>query len=534
MKIGSHMVELRLLSNHKRFIILYLLGIAALVCIFYSVDFLKNLGGDYAFYFSNGWFLHNGLKIYVDFWTHKTPFLAMVLAVWIGIFGSSFYSAVSFLFIITILCSYSVFALSSEMMLSRGICFLSGFLFALFTSMHGVDPGRDGVIILLASMFELLSLVMLIRGLRRGSDRYLFFSGFLLVVAVASRQTSLPIYFFLFVVIIIFKGLKSKGRTFQHFLVMSIGCIGASTLFLTYLFSQGVSIRILWEQLINFNILYASWFRMDLLSWIYSWILIGVRSLLFFSATGLAFLVIRLRYLIKYRSLISSDWILLSLFVAHLISLWLSAKSISYYALLLFPELSIMASIVVVKGISSGIHSDGISNINKLRWTRLIMASIILMILIPLAYEGKSSYNQLKDAIADGYLTNIRSLPGFKDDLVVAQKIQEIVKNKTDRIWLFQYGHDMVYVLSNRMPAISFTQCAPLNSEAGYPDQIKQNYDNWVGQFLKNKPKIVIISAEVESAMLLPKMETVISTSMYKVSAHGVFPEIYVRMNEPK
>jgi hypothetical protein len=526
-----------LVSNRTTYALLSFLAIAVLVSLLYAVDFVSELGGDYAFYFSNGWFLHNGLRPYVDFWTHKPPFLFMLLAVWIGLFGSSFYSAVAFLIVATILCSYSVLVLAYVMRLSRGICFLSGVLFAVFASMHALDPARHGIIIVLASIFELFSLAMLLVGLRRGSNFHLFSSGVLIGVAVASRQTSLTVYLGLLAVIFAFNGLKVVRRAFHQSVVVSFGFAGVGALFLFYLYANGASFRILWDQLYRFNILYAQTFSnsTSVLGWIYFWTTeVGsAQGLLLFSTAGLAYVLSNLTEAIRKRPIGINAWMLLSLLFAHFTSLWLSAQRMPFYILQSLPEASIIASIVIASAVLGGDGSGEASEPHVLRGKAFVVASVVMMLLVPLAGECSYVIHQVRQARAGGYLAETENLPSYEAE--VTKKVQEIATNENDRIWLFQWGHDFVYVISNRLPAISFTQSPPLEHVLYSDDSI---YRAWHDQFVSNKPKVVVsyftegfleelYQNESVSENLRRIRVTIVST-MDRVNYELEDPEIYV------
>jgi hypothetical protein len=520
---------LRWRLNRTNFIIFSLLAITGLVILFHVLDFFKGLGGDYTFYFSNGWFLNRGLRTYVDFWTHKPPFLGMVLAVWISMFGTSFYSAVTFLIFPTLLCSYAVFGLASVMMLRRSICLLSGILFALFASLHTMDPDRNGIIIIFASLFELLSITLLILGLRRGSKTLLTISGILIVIAVASRQTSLPIYFGLLAIIAIFNGRQAIKRTVIECLVVSFGCAIGCAFFIFYLFINGADLRLLWDQLAYFNILYAQNFRngSSLPAWLYFWANAGTESILLFFTAGLAYLVINIRREIKERSISINTWILMIILLLHFTSLWLSGQEMSYYAEQIFPEMAIISSIVIVEAIFSREIFQTTAQESTLKGKGFVITCIVIMLILPLGRELVYSYGQITDARAGNYLSDISNLPSYVEDKKVAQTIQAISKNTADKIWLLQYGHDMVYVMSNRLPAIPFTQSAPVNND-GYSDE--RIFSEWLVQFMKNKPKVVVLFPEVDVTRteLLRRVDAVVEANMDRVSLGNDAPAIFV------
>jgi len=232
-------------------------AIAALVSLLYVVDFVKDLGGDYTFYFSNGWFIHEGLTPYADFWTHKSPLLVMALGAWIGLVGVSHYAAVAFLIVTTILAAYAVFRPGIGDEIGRRVSILSATIFALFASLHTLDPDRHGIIIVFASIFELGALILLIAGLRQTSDSCLFLSGVLMALAVASRQTSLILYAGLLAIILVYNRAKAIRQAICQCIVVTLGCASAGALVVVYLLAHGVDAWQLWDQIVRFNILYT-------------------------------------------------------------------------------------------------------------------------------------------------------------------------------------------------------------------------------------------------------------------------------------
>ena len=516
--------ESRLIPKQTTITTLSLIGITLLVFSFYYIDYSRPLGGDYMEYFSKGWFIVKGLRPYVDFWAEKGSFLYMVLALWIRIFGSAFYSAVTFLVVTTVLCSFLVYGPAATLGLNRGVCLLSGFLFAFYTSIHQLDPDRDGITVSFASIFELLSLIMLVWGLSRKKNIYLFLSGFVFTEAVATRQTSLVFIIALIIGIIYYHGIRAGKTIIKHSFIFAIGVFSAAILFLAYLFLRGANFQLMWDQLVRFNVVSARFESAGGSSWIGNRAGIITGSLILFSSAILTYIVTILAKFIKDRSISFATCVLLSLLLAHSITILLSIQAKGYYALQLIPEASIITSIVLSEIVLSRGKDSFSIKLNQVNPKMFEYACVLIMFMIPLAHESILIYTHFKAAIAGNYLMNSSNIPGYKDDIAVAQKIREISKNEGDRIWLFQYGHAMIYILSNRYPAISYTFVNPLDLPGYSDDRI---FNDWLVQFQQNKPKVVVISPEVEDLGIVPKIRTVIAANMIKVSSESDVPEIY-------
>jgi len=119
----------------------------------------------------------------------------------------------------------------------------------------------------------------------------------------------------------------------------------------------------------------------------------------------------------------------------------------------------------------------------------------------------------------------------------VVSKVREIAESENDRIWVLQYEHDLIYVNSDRLPAIMFTQSPPLEQRAYSDDRI---YRLWYDQFVNNRPRVVVnyfttefLSSLNEQGIVLSenlqKISAIIASSMDRVDYVLDYPEIYSR-----
>jgi len=412
--------------------------------------------------------------------------------------------------------------------LGPAVSFLSGTLFALIASMHWLDPDRNGVIIIFASIFELLSLIALLRALRHGSLGLFFAAGVLVAAAVAARQTSFPLYLVLIGILLIHNGRRGLRKSLLQGLVVSLGCALAGIALLIYLAATGASLRLLWDQLVHFNVLYAAhfWENSSILHWLFFWLKMAADGFLLFVVACFAYFFATLSNGLTLRSSLEiNPWLLLLLFSAHAVSILLARFESPYYGVQMFPELAITAAIVIMgvlpkRALSpAGNHSGGLGE-----W--FVLGTIAVLLAVPMGQEVTYAGGRIRRALAGGYLIDIRKLPWYSEEAQVAERIDAIAPNQNDRIWLLQYGHDMVYVTSDRLPALTFTQGAGLTQPEYSDDAV---FTQWYSQFLTQRPKVVVFFPEVDTSntQALQRIRAVVESSMRRVDSGVTDAEIF-------
>ena len=463
---------------------LALLGIlATLSTLLYGVDFISDFGTDYSVYFSNGWFMSKGLLPYMDFWTHKAPLLVMILAGWISLFGHSMVSAALFLIMVTVIASYVVYALSNALELGLPVAILSSLGFVFFTATHLLDPTRNGIIVILSSIFEMLAVIILLKGLKHGTRQHLLLSGFFVFLAFATRQTAAITYLGLMAIIFVANRKKSIRQAFEQAMTVSFGSVIAAVGFIAYFVLNKIPLDLIWDQIYTFNINYAAGYQVEFTDWVFGWMdlfqksklhLIGVGVLAYFIGTG--------SRLVKRIEIRMADWTLIILVVLHSLAICLQNKVQIIYFLQLLPEITILTGIALVDALG-GKQIKNIKDFFKgTSSVAFTVASVLFLLLLPLKDEAIYSYGIIKAAKENGYLQNPENRPEY----LVARKVRELTPDSQDRIWVFGFGDD-IYVYSDRLPALAYTDVARLQYVLSPHD-----YDTWLSQFMAGKPKVVV------------------------------------------
>ncbi len=394
---------------------LALLGIlATLSTLLYGVDFISDFGTDYSVYFSNGWFMSKGLLPYMDFWTHKAPLLVMILAGWISLFGHSMVSAALFLIMVTVIASYVVYALSNALELGLPVAILSSLGFVFFTATHLLDPTRNGIIVILSSIFEMLAVIILLKGLKHGTRQHLLLSGFFVFLAFATRQTAAITYLGLMAIIFVANRKKSIRQAFEQAMTVSFGSVIAAVGFIAYFVLNKIPLDLIWDQIYTFNINYAAGYQVEFTDWVFGWMdlfqksklhLIGVGVLAYFIGTG--------SRLVKRIEIRMADWTLIILVVLHSLAICLQNKVQIIYFLQLLPEITILTGIALVDALG-GKQIKNIKDFFKgTSSVAFTVASVLFLLLLPLKDEAIYSYGIIKAAKENGYLQNPENRPEY-------------------------------------------------------------------------------------------------------------------------
>lgn len=515
----------KLESKQKLTLLVFLI---ILTVSFYAIDYNSDFGTDYEVYFSNGWFLTEGMLPYVDFWTHKTPLLPFVLAGWIGMFGHSIGAAVSFLIVITVAASYAVFELAKVLDTNRTAAVIAALCYVFFSAIHLLDPTRNGGIIIFASLFEILSVITLIAGLEKRKRLHLLTSGILVFLAFAIRQTSAIIFLSMLAIIIIANKNNSK-HVARQIGILSLGSIIAVVVFILYFVINQVPFNIIWDQIYAFNIQYASGYAGPWTEWVTGWMSSLHNSKLHLVGIGvLAYFIGFCTGIVNRTGLKISDWILLIILISHMVVIFMQQKVQIFYVLQLMPEACIMTGITITNALGEkNIHSfkDILKNIFQ---KPFLAASLLLMLILPTKDELLHIYTT---AQTPQEITNNKNHP-------IARIVRKLAPNADDRIWVLGFGDD-IYMASGRLPAISHTNAARLQYALSPED-----FDSWQDQFIEGEPKVVVsyltrnwmeitknepyVDEGGRSKENLLEIVEFISTNMKWVPYELEIPEIYI------
>jgi hypothetical protein len=456
---------------------LFLLGITLLISIF-SVDLTNNLGTDYGIYFSNGYYIRNGLVIYRDFWTHKTPLLPIVLSVWIRIFSGGFLSAWFFL-LFTYICSFCVIIFCAWKLDLKPISSLvSGFVWIIFAGFHNLDPTRNGVLNIIAGNFELLALTILWVGItQKNKLPFALLVGFFSGLAFLTRQTSALIFLSIFLwVFFITEGklIYSKIKFFSIILISGVSTIG---ILLLFLLGQGLTIAQIIDQIFVFNQVYSNGFLPNLLNLDYyvEWARLIITS-------GLLIFILAPLYLIGEMLVkrTSDNRLIIALFcwlIISALSILISPKMVHYYSLAILPPGSLLFGIMVEK-------------LLFFRYTSIpkfvILGSIFLYCLflpfsteIPKVIESIRIIRSPQNSVFE---TNQR----LNQELI--EVIHKVAPSKEDRILILSATRIEIYSFADRLPAIKYDNTARLLYNI-----TNNEYESWLNLISATPPNAIIV-----------------------------------------
>ena len=479
--------------------------------------------------------MSKGLLPYIDFWTHKAPLLVMILSGWISLFSHSMVSAVIFLILVTIIASYLVYAFSNALGLGFPVAIVALLGYVFFTATHLLDPTRNGIIVILASVFEMLAVINLITGLKQGTRQRLLLSGFFVFLAFATRQTAAITYLGLMAIIFVTNRKKNLRQALEQAMIVSLGSIIAAAGFIAYFVLKKIPFDMIWDQIYTFNINYAAGYQAKFTDWVFGWMDLLQRSKLHIIGIGVLayFIGIGIR-LVKRMEIRTADWMLIILTVLHSLAIYLQHKVQIIYFLQVLPEASVMTGIALADAFG-GERVQNIKDFFK-GWSSVafVVASLLFLLLLPLKDEALYSYGTIQAAKENGYLQNIE----YRPEYLVARKVQELAPNSADRIWVFGFG-DEVYMYADRLPALTFTDAARLQYVLSPED-----YGIWLDQFMSARPTVVVsyvtqawmeanknkpvIDDGGRSTENLLKIAEFITENMTRVSYELDTPEIYI------
>jgi hypothetical protein len=508
-------------------IALAMLGMTAITFGLGAIDFASDLGTDYGGYFSDGWFMTRGLVPYRDFWMHKTPFLAVVLAGWIRTFGAGFYAAAAFPLAVTAVAATIVYWFASTLRFPRVVAALSSGLFAFFAAYHGLDATRNGVIVIAAASSEMLALIAALAasGTRR---RWLFaVSGLFLSLAIATRQptlvTAIPIALIV---------ATARATVRNKAVDAAIWCAGIASgvvMFAAFFAAHQVRLGTLIDDLYRFNIVLAEGHRLKMTWWLSGWArLAWIDGLGIVVAGVVCFAWLRI-IAPGGDAVVKRQTMVLGLMIAvHAVAIYLAQKVHPIYTYQLLPEACVMTAAAARE------ITRLTSAWNARQRAALAMGAFVAFAAWPLAIEVSHWHRAVQNARDGGYLLHPENLPSQ----VLARRVRELAPRETDRIWTFSASADAVYPFANRLPALRLTNTAPLVYEMTGDD-----FGLWRREFDAGRPAVVVSvygdafaaryarqpdDENGQTTATILRIREYLLTHMRRVGSEGSDPELYV------
>jgi hypothetical protein len=498
-----------------------------LVFVLGAVDFAAELGTDYGAYFSHGWFITCGLIPYGDFWTHKTPLLPVMIAVWVKLFGTGFLVAAVFPLVVSCIATLVVYKFARALELSKTVAVGAALLFAFVVGSHPVDPTRNGIIVIAAAVCEMLAIILAIRGIDAERRTYLAATGIMIALGFATRQTAAIVCIPVAIVIAMRRGRQQVARSVLDVgLVAVTAGISAGAMALYFVVNR-VPLATVWHQIYGFNVVYSAGHRMKLTWWLSEWSqLLWHRGMAIF-VVGVLWFAWKQAQALRRRKPLDAALVLSILLVVHLAAVFLSRKVQAMYLFQLLPELCVITALVW----QQASRAEGtIGSAARRRWS--VMALGVLLLAWPLTLEANHWAAVLGRARASGYLLHVHNLPSQ----VLARRIQSLTQ-ESDRIWVFAANADPLYPFANRLPAIRMTSVAGLV----YPRS--GDFEEWRADFNAHKPRVVVSfygedflrryadnprASNGQSMSTIVQIKQYLSATMRRVDTGAPLPEFLV------
>jgi hypothetical protein len=492
-----------------------------------AIDAASDLGTDYGAYFSHGWFLTRGLSPYADFWTHKTPFLVVMLAAWIEMFGRSFIAAVAFPLVVSAAAAAVVGLFARALDVPRRAAVIAALLFAFVAASHVIDPTRNGVIVIAAAVFEMLAVVAVLWAEKSDRRGWLLMAGVLVTIATATRQTAAITGLAALGIIVATR--RDRHAMAADGIALIAGGLIAAVAFLGWLLGRGVSLGAVWDQVYRFNVVYATGYDTKLTWWLASWAnVVIVRGLLMFVVGLVGFAMMQIRPAHARGVPTRTTRILALLAAAHLLAIFLSKKVEPFYLYQLLPELCIATAIATDAAIRT---AGALSRTARLSFAT---AAIVVLCAWPATLEARYWSATARRAAAGGYLFDPSRVPSQ----VTARAIRSLAPSAAERIWVFSASADALYPFADRLPALPLTSTAFLVYEMSGDD-----FGMWRRQFDAGRPTVVVsvygdafaaryahrpIDEHGQTTATILRIREYLLTHMRRVAAEGSGPELYV------
>lgn len=395
------------------------------------------------------WYMLHGLIPYRDFVWMRMPFDLFLLAGWYKIFGANGYSYQIFIYILLIVLSILVFSVGR--LLLRKFYFLpfvffNIFLFPLF---QNTEEGE-----ILIGIFNLSLFLIIFSYFKNKNMWYLFIAGLISGTSFITKQNSTLVIVALFITISLDNYLNREKAVFfirkitLYFLgiIIPIFCV-----FLYFIANNSFGDFLHYTLFVVIGAYYDSQVNQgNGLLIAFSYVSLLIPFILFFKKTGLnltlgIFLILQI----------------LSLFPSLLPSF------LSYRAFTAYPLISIVAGIMI-----------GYLMKKQVGRTSKLVICVSIAIFVFFNYTFISSY---ASSIKGGEFRLNQYIKSYGEREYEIAKL--IKKNSEDNEKIMNYGSEMIYVLSDRLPANKYVDPFPYLL---YP------YNKTAKVFADNPPRLVV------------------------------------------
>lgn len=433
--------KLRLLT-FKDLLILFL-GIAAVTLQLFFLPFHVWDAG-----IARPWYMIHGLIPYKDFVWIRMPFDLFLMEGWYRIFGANGFAYQIFIYVLLIILSVLVF-ISGRLLLKKfyllPFVFFNIFLFPLF---QNTEEGE-----ILIGIFNILLFLLIYLYFEKRNIWYLFTAGLISGISFIAKQNSalvIGVVFFTLLIDLYFQRAKT------------ILLIKRSTVYLL-----GIIIPMLGILLYFF----VNKSLGDLLRYTLFFILGTYSKAQVNQGNGLLIAFSYVSILIPFIFLIKKNgWKIQSgiLLILQILVLFpsLLPSFLSYRAFTAFPLISIVAGILISSLLKKG---------------KTIDKALIFFAFSAFIFFNYTFINSYITSITNGEFKFGQYITSYGDrELEIVNLIK---KNSTKKDKIINYGSEMIYVLSERLPANKYVDPFPYLL---YP------YDKTTKVFIDNPPKLVV------------------------------------------
>ena len=247
-------------------------AIATMILIVSAGDLTRNISPDLGFYFANGWFISQGMLPYEDFFTHKTPLFPVAIAGWMMVFGTSFFSAWLLKLSTVGVLTGVVYFSARKMDVTRSTAMIAAALTAFFSASHTIELKDNGLIVVFASSFELVSIASAYAiSRKRGHRKYGLIAGASLMLGIAARQTALFLLPFIVVALILVAYKNNRRLVILGTAWIFAGLLSTGILLLLIYIAAGGGLSSVTQQLIEFNTTRVSSLRQPVPDFLHDW-----------------------------------------------------------------------------------------------------------------------------------------------------------------------------------------------------------------------------------------------------------------------
>lgn len=397
---------------------------------------------------ARSWYMINGLIPYKDFVWIRMPLDLFIMEAWFKAFGSTGIAYQFFIYFLLITLSVLIF-ITGKVVLKRfyflPFIFFNIFLFPLF---QNTEEGE-----ILVGIFNVLLFLLIVIFFQKKNMKYLFAAGLISGISFVTKQNSVLVIGSVFLSLILDSIInKEKIRFFLKKIA---------------LYSAGIIIPVLFI----FLYFYLNKGLSDFLNYTFFFILGTYSKAQVNQGNGLLIVFAYISLLIPFAFLIKkTGWKIQSglFLVLQIIALFpsLLPSFLSYRAFTAFPLISIVTGALI------GIILGKTKSITK------IIVAFAFLIFIIFNWTFIDSYI---GSIKDGEVRLGQYITSYADrELEIAGLIK---KNSAKDEKIISYGSEMIYVLSDRLPANKYVDPFPYLL---YP------YDETTKVFTDNPPKLVV------------------------------------------